>query len=725
MGLINLLTNPKNFKFYTGGQGYTGNGNRPGLTNIPYGKDQVGGGSSGQPYIQIPIQQKTTNLGLANNDFILRGGALSTENAAYDALRLTKMFGDTKSPNGILFIAKQQLLSRTAVRTQTSGDLLNAGGYNPLGTLLQAGIVNIGGHLNKQGDILGETGAYSNNSSLYGVKIKPTQPKDENRLVQLYTAINDNLPENINGTTLNNGVNIMTYIGGPNSPFLGIGKTNIRYIDDIGRTGKNNYQYNAKNTPSSYFWGTEKKHTNPGSNLFSYLRKSSYSGVSGEYAKLTSKVLPKAYNLNGSLDSGLYFFNVYEPIIKGNTWPDNSPLINNNGTYVYNQTDIINATPIKNSFDTTGDFRKTLRNNINQSTIGTTENAAIAGQLTLAPSYDIGDNQTIEGRVNLGNPGNRSNKSYANYSKGVINKSSNKSIYGEAKGGQLGLDGINSLPVYGASFVDKSGITNDLVKFRIAIIDNDDPSLKTFIHFRALLDSISDSYNATWNPVQYLGRGENFYNYNGFTRQLSLSWTVAAQSKEELIPMYKKLNFLASSLAPDYSGNGYMRGNMVQLTIGGYLYEQPGIITGLTYTMEETSPWEIGIDTSYEGGGGTIQGDSSVKELAHIIRVTGFTFIPIHRFRPEVQNFGDQEDYKRFIALENGENTNYTGGPIPVLPPEVITDIPVAKKTPKDPDLRGTGILIRDPAAFVGPRESYFDKEIKRINKKLGFDFLN
>ena len=87
--------------------------------------------------------------------FLLRGGVLSTENAAYDALRLTKMFGDTKSPNGLLFIAKQQLLSRTAVRTQTSG-VLNEGGYNPLGTIAQAGIINIGGHLNKQGDILGE-----------------------------------------------------------------------------------------------------------------------------------------------------------------------------------------------------------------------------------------------------------------------------------------------------------------------------------------------------------------------------------------------------------------------------------------------------------------------------------------------------------------------------------------------------------------------------------------
>jgi hypothetical protein len=171
MGLINLLTDPKNFKFYNGGQGYTGNGTQPSLTNIPYGKDQIGGGSSNQPYIQIPIPDSVSSLGLANNDFLLRGGILSENNAATDTLRLTKMFFDTKSPSGLLFIAKQQLLSRTAVRTQTSG-ILNEGGYNPLGTLAQAGIINIGGHLNKQGNILGETGAYSNNNSLYSFRVK-------------------------------------------------------------------------------------------------------------------------------------------------------------------------------------------------------------------------------------------------------------------------------------------------------------------------------------------------------------------------------------------------------------------------------------------------------------------------------------------------------------------------------------------------------------------------
>jgi hypothetical protein len=163
MGLINLLTDPKNFKFYNGGQGYTGNGNQPSLTNIPYGKDRIDGGSSGQPYIQIPIPDNISNLGAANKDFVLRGGTLAVENSATDALRLTKMFGDLKSPSGLLFIAKQQLLSRTAVRTQASGKELNEGIYNPLSTIAQAGGVAFGTHLNKQSLIIPYSDVVKNN----------------------------------------------------------------------------------------------------------------------------------------------------------------------------------------------------------------------------------------------------------------------------------------------------------------------------------------------------------------------------------------------------------------------------------------------------------------------------------------------------------------------------------------------------------------------------------
>ena len=167
------------------------------------------------------------------------------------------------------------------------------------------------------------------------------------------------------------------------------------------------------------------------------------------------------------------------------------------------------------------------------------------------------------------------------------------------------------------------------------------------MNFRSFINSFSDDYSADWGDVQYVGRGDKFYNYKGFSRSIKMSWTVHAQSKAELIPMYKKLNFLASSLAPDYSSGGFMRGNLIRLTVGGYLYNQLGILKSISYTIPNESTWEIGINDAGDS-------DSDVKELAHMIEVTGFDFIPIESKIPQLDS--------RFIALSNGSgegNNNY------------------------------------------------------------------
>jgi hypothetical protein len=515
------------------------------------------------------------------------------------------MFIDTKSPNGLLFIAKQQLLSRTAVRTQTSG-ILNEGIYSPLNTLAQAGVIAGGYHLNKQGiNPFADTGAYANNDALYNSKVNKFKPLDENRLYQLTKAGVENKPVDFDGrkVILNNGlVNVMTYTGGPGSR-LGVGNTAIRY-SPLSQTP-------LTKSPASVNFTTSELSLGQNDWAFS--------------AELIEQQ-PDTTAENGSSN----------PKIK--------------------------------------DFRKILREKLGETTTNG-KTATDSGATSLSQDYSIGGAANFTQRVNIGDPGQRGNNNYSDYAKGVLNKQS-KPVYGNISTlmgpYSPGLDKINSLPIYRSenALID-ANVTNDFVKFRIAVIDNDAPNFKTFMNFRAFLGPISDNYNATWNPVQYLGRGESFYTYGGFTRTISLSWTVAAQSKQELIPMYKKLNYLASSLAPDYSPNGYMRGNLVQLTIGGYLYEQPGFITGLTYEMSEDSPWEIGIGTKYG------EEDGTVKELTQIIRVTGFNFTPIQNFIPRLQDnsfehnaiketdatgFGETYGPERFIALANGprdEDSNY------------------------------------------------------------------
>ena len=294
------------------------------------------------------------------------------------------------------------------------------------------------------------------------------------------------------------------------------------------------------------------------------------------------------------------------------------------------------------------DFRKKLRNTDNF-------NAKAVGAKVLADLYS---KQNIELRVHAGDPGKKGDVS--NFVRGKADE----------LGSRLGpVDKITALPLYQSSNVaqDKDQDVNDLVKFRIAVKSPDGGATKTFIHFRAFLDSISDSYTSDWSSHRYVGRGENFYTYGGFDRKVSLSWTVYAQSKEELIPMYKKLNYLASSLAPDYSTDSYMRGVLVELTIGGYLYNQPGIITGFTYELSEQSTWEIGINNQGFTDV-TNRGDDSMKELPHMIKVTGFNFTPIHTFIPQVQKTTAGEFIagadlgngpQRYIALNSGYDNNY------------------------------------------------------------------
>lgn len=566
MALINLKTNLKSLK---------------------YGNDTLGGGNSNQPYIKAPIPDSFNDLQNSNNDYILRGGPFALQDSIIDVERLGKMFIDTKSTSGIFFVAKQNLLSRIAVRTQASG-ILNEGVYTPLSTLAEAGVVSIGGHVLKQGlNPFDSTGVGSTNLSLYGNVVTNQQSPSLNRLIQLNNAIfidqqaSPDISPYTRGFIYNDGLNVLSYSGGPGS-ILGAGNTTIRYVDAFSLTIGN----------------------------------------------------PRSTNVI----------------------PFNNPGFFSNDALVYTQDELsdfgasINSTRETNGYTPTfTDFRTLLRGKI----ISQNPSNPTSTVISTSPKYSGADAKNIEIRTNIGGkkglgPGNRSGKNLISYTSGS---------------GIGPVDLINALPLYQSTNVSNQPIINDLVKFRIASIHNDNPNTKTFMHFRAFIDSFSDSYNGNWNSVNYLGRGESFYTYNNFTRTISLSWTVAAQSKEELMPMYKKLNYLASNLAPDYTGNGYMTGNLVQLTIGGYLYEQVGFITSLTYDIPMESPWEIGINDDGNS-------DPTVKEMSHILKVTGFSFTPIHNFIPSKQTIGptyndnasliDNNTYgdQRFIALANGINDN-------------------------------------------------------------------
>ena len=139
-----------------------------------------------------------------------------------------------------------------------------------------------------------------------------------------------------------------------------------------------------------------------------------------------------------------------------------------------------------------------------------------------------------------------------------------------------------------------------------------------------------------------MGRGENFYFYNGFDRTISFNFKVPILSKYEQQSVYTKLNYLASLCAPDYSSKGginqgFMRGNLIKLTIGDYLVDVPGIFQGLTYTINDDAGWDI----AKKDDGTKMkmnEGDTGGWVMPRLIEVSGFTFKPIHNFIPKTAN---------------------------------------------------------------------------------------
>jgi hypothetical protein len=215
-----------------------------------------------------------------------------------------------------------------------------------------------------------------------------------------------------------------------------------------------------------------------------------------------------------------------------------------------------------------------------------------------------------EQRVNLGNQGRAKNR--ANY----------------MTTNDLDIDKVNASDVSN-SRLDGTDEGRDLAKFYFEIITPDETK---FLHFRAFINSVDDGYTADWQGHKYVGRAEDFYTYGGFSRDINVSFTIAAATRKEMRPLYRKMVYLASATAPTYGTGGLMRGTLARLTLGSYFSQIPGVITSVKFTLDNESPWEISL-ANPDGGTGNAT-DDDVQELPMVLQCS-VSFKPIHDFAPQ------------------------------------------------------------------------------------------
>ena len=176
--------------------------------------------------------------------------------------------------------------------------------------------------------------------------------------------------------------------------------------------------------------------------------------------------------------------------------------------------------------------------------------------------------------------------------------------------------------------LDKAGLTSDFIKFfftgpKLNAGNEDDTD--DIIVFRAVINSISDSFNASWNGSQLIGRGDQNFQYGGFTRNIAIDFTVYATDRDEVKPIWRKLNALAGYTAPEYTkDNIALVAPWMRITIGDLFNQQAVLVKSVNYTLHNA-------DTTWETN---IEQDPQMMQTPHKVDVN-LTLTPITDWLPQ------------------------------------------------------------------------------------------
>ena len=599
-----LFRDPDSFKFNSKDQ--------------KYGKDIRGGGYSGQPFIKRSIPETTNQLNSLSTealslDYPIRGGSYEELAAREDFARIDRFL--LSYPQGKAFLDKQKglMFSNPNMETGQSGGFSNTRAYSDGRNLMtQIAEGGTGFHHPNAGATIQDL-EFTQNKYEYIVSHKS---KEQNRLVSLTTFKIDNkvssdspfannIATNLGINTFDNG-ELFFYTGGPGSLY-GLGNTIIqRATDYLGAP------INTQNAPT--FIGPNFKNDVYGNEVQARpITEINFSNLLG---------LSPTFNITDT-ENGITGGNI------DNIFQQNSP------SYIRADKNPNGDVVLFNNFMGYNKIRE--RQQSLPGTLGVTD---FRLDVINPNSVDKSDytNNNITTRIGIGNPGARPASERTN-------------INTPFESGQDTINKSDIKPLDDATALGK--FPKDLIKFAFEKIDNDNPTATTATFFRAFLSGYNDNHNAEWAASRYTGRGENFYTYQGFDRTVNFNFKVAAQSKQEMKFLYRKLNYLLSTLYPDYNSAGFMRGNITKLTIGDLFVRTPGILESLQLNVDDQYAWEIAMD---EPG---IGGSNDMLETPQIMDVA-VQFKPILNVLPQTALTTNNETNTP-ILLSNSNNNYFSG----------------------------------------------------------------
>lgn len=164
------------------------------------------------------------------------------------------------------------------------------------------------------------------------------------------------------------------------------------------------------------------------------------------------------------------------------------------------------------------------------------------------------------------------------------------------KNGRIQIPWKASLSSQYPNWTEYKPYNDDLIAFFFYDLVN-----KKYIPFRATVKGISEGNTAFWDELRFIGRADQLYNYNGFSRTLSFSFNVVINSISELLPCWKRIAYIASAVKPsNYTRSEtinnvfdrFMVPPMFQITIGDLYRYQPIVIRSINVNIPDDAIWE-------------------------------------------------------------------------------------------------------------------------------------
>jgi hypothetical protein len=118
------------------------------------------------------------------------------------------------------------------------------------------------------------------------------------------------------------------------------------------------------------------------------------------------------------------------------------------------------------------------------------------------------------------------------------------------------------------------------------------------IYFRSTVTGLSETFSPSWDSAKFIGNPFNYYTYSGIERSVSFNLKVYALNGREMVSMWEKLKFLAELTYPaGYTTTSAVIPPFIKFTLGSFYDRKEAFIESLSYTVDDNTPWEVGLNT--------------------------------------------------------------------------------------------------------------------------------